>query len=734
MGMSSKKEQFRPDIQLLRALSILLVVLCHYNLKGFSFGFIGVDIFFVISGFLISQSLYREFLSHDESGDNSRTISLATFYMRRIRRLLPAALTVIILVNLISFFLYNAEIRSKLASDSKWAFIFLANVTFLRSQSNYFQMGSQPSFLEHYWSLSVEEQFYAIWPLLFLLAATFKRFKFRRRLIRYNQRLLIIFSAVILGSYLFLQIGFYSSPVQSYFSLFSRAWELGVGGLFGILALQKRKTTIFSTAERFTPFFISLLISSLFINQSNWANLVILPVFSTAFLMYSGDSDLGSKSTKQNKSNALLKLCLHLGGISYSLYLVHWPIYVIASRDHLTDKYLYKVCLIFFSVFCAHLLWKYVEKPFQKIPISKKLQGDIQLFNFLKTRRKIVNILILLIVGSLFIVSIPPTGSSQLTSKENNSIQSSNVKNFAYYESQLISAYPNIPTEQSKDSSTSQAQPQTANINFESLFAANQAKLKSSLVDLKLNVLQMNELTRAASDFSSIEQSICTQNKYAIPPSECINNSNVSTKKKVLLLGDSKMGMLLPALYQYFQDKGWLVQTNVMNGCLLSYGYSRFNKSTCTERYNWTIDFLVKNKFDLIIISEYPSIPDVPAIQSKFYDSVEQSANKVLFIGNMAQITKPTECLTNSNELKVSCAQIDKNELRGISWTKQNIMSRSNKKWVFFESSQLYCVNNDCPILVNGLFVFRDGIHLTATYVKTLVPLINAFLDSINVI
>jgi peptidoglycan/LPS O-acetylase OafA/YrhL len=730
-AMQAKKEHFRSDIAILRGFSIALVILCHFNFRGFSFGFIGVDIFFVISGYLISQSLYREFISLDDNGNNSRTISLATFYIRRIRRLLPAALTVVLVVNLISFFIYNSEIRRALISDSKWAFIFLANVAFLRSKSNYFQMGSEPSFLEHYWSLSVEEQFYVFWPLLFLLAATFKKFKVRRKLIRFNNRLLFIFFVASLSSYLFLQHGLSNSPLQAYFSLFSRAWELGVGGFFGVLTYQKRKITIFSLTERLVPFGMSILVAIIFIDQSNWATLIVLPVIATGFLLYPGNLYQSEAILKRDKASFIYKYGLYLGAISYSLYLVHWPIYVIAQHENYTDGYVNKFALIIASIICAHFLRKYVELPFQRIPISKLFKRDVKIFDYLKSRRKIVNFLIFGVLGALYLVSFPINGSNNLSSNLTSSGTVANIKNFAYYESQLVNQPEAVSTASPNESTTSESQPTQLSGNLGALLAANRAHLSTWIKDVQLSPTDVKNLDKAKTDSSKFESSTCAQQINGTPPVECLTKSNVKNPKKVILIGDSKMAMLSTPIGDYFESKGWQVQYDSMFGCHISYGSSDSAMKPCMERHQWTIANLTKNKYDLIVISEYPTKPTDPELQAQFYNLALQSGQKMLYLGNMAHTPKPSECITKTNVMKVACTLVNVNETSNINWNKQTVSALPTNKVIFFDSSQWYCVNRNCPILVEGNFVFRDGVHLSNTYQQILVPLINATLDNI---
>src|SRR4051812_10360575 len=157
-----RRREKRRDIQGLRMVAVVAVVLNHLtgHPKG---GFVGVDVFFVISGFLITGHLLRE---HGKNG----TISLLDFYKRRIRRLFPAALTVTVLTLVAGYFVFSAERFKTTATDAVWATLFGANWRFINVGTDYFQAAGPVSPLQHYWSLSVEEQFYVVWPVVILTA------------------------------------------------------------------------------------------------------------------------------------------------------------------------------------------------------------------------------------------------------------------------------------------------------------------------------------------------------------------------------------------------------------------------------------------------------------------------------------------------------------------------------------------------------------------------------------
>ncbi len=158
----------RPDVEGLRAVAVVAVVLHHAHVGGFSGGYVGVDVFFVLSGFLITGLLGREI-------ERSGRIALAAFYARRARRLLPAAVLVLVVTVLASAVLLPPLQARQVALDGVAAAVYVANYRFAAASTDYLSPETDPSPLQHYWSLAVEEQFYLAWPLLLLIALSARR-------------------------------------------------------------------------------------------------------------------------------------------------------------------------------------------------------------------------------------------------------------------------------------------------------------------------------------------------------------------------------------------------------------------------------------------------------------------------------------------------------------------------------------------------------------------------------
>ncbi len=220
-GTAPDDRRFRPDVEGLRAVAVLLVVLYHAGVPHLTGGYIGVDVFFVISGFVITGLLLRE------RKGTSHT-SILDFYARRCRRILPAATLVILASVLFSYLVLGTVTGNNTADDGRWAAAFLSNFHFESLGTNYFLASRPPSPLQNYWSLSVEEQFYVVYPTVFLFVAG------ARGRLSLRTRMAVVLGLVIVASYWLSITMTASTPTAAYFSPFTRAWELALGALVAV--------------------------------------------------------------------------------------------------------------------------------------------------------------------------------------------------------------------------------------------------------------------------------------------------------------------------------------------------------------------------------------------------------------------------------------------------------------------------------------------------------------------
>lgn len=315
-GTAPGDRRFRPDIEGLRAVAVLLVVLFHSQVSALSGGYIGVDVFFVISGFVITGVLLRERTS------SGRT-SILSFYARRCRRIIPAATVVIIVTVGFAYRFLGVAGGIPTATDGRWAAVFLANFHFIATGTNYLASQQPPSPLQNFWSLAVEEQFYVVYPTLFLLVAALKVFSLRLRL--------TAFLVVVIGvSYAYSVVDTHNNPLDAYFSPFTRAWELALGALVAVCTpwLLKLPARLAASATWLGLGAIIIAACSFNAQTAYPGSLVAIPVVGAALII------AGGMKAHAMGTEAFLRLTpiRWLGKISYSFYLWHWPILIIAAE------------------------------------------------------------------------------------------------------------------------------------------------------------------------------------------------------------------------------------------------------------------------------------------------------------------------------------------------------------------------------------------------------------------
>ena len=348
--------QYRPDVDGLRALAVIPVIFFHLDLVGFSGGYIGVDVFFVISGYLITGLIYSDIKNNN--------FSVKNFYIRRIRRISPALLVTLFSVTSFSFFILKPEaLRSFALSLSTQSFS-AQNFVFL-SEGEYF-LGSDLKPLLHTWSLAVEEQFYLFWPLLLF---GLRRFSFKVQI--------LLLSTIMVASF-FINIGLMGvSPKASFFLLPPRAWELGAGGIIALLETKPSFQKSLSHNLKTSLGFIGLVLLCFSIFKLTPKTpfpgyAALIPVVGSAFLLISGSGSLSMVGRALSYRPLVL-----IGLISYPMYLWHWPIISLSHQfdiDHTSP--LTVASIIFATLFLSVITYRYIETPIRSktwFPSTKKL-------------------------------------------------------------------------------------------------------------------------------------------------------------------------------------------------------------------------------------------------------------------------------------------------------------------------------------------------------------------------
>ncbi|MFT4177987.1 MAG: acyltransferase family protein [Thermomonas sp.] len=344
---------FRPDIEGLRAIAILLVVAAHAGVPWLAGGFVGVDVFFVLSGFLITGKLVQEVA---QTGN----LKLLPFYVRRLRRLLPALLLMLLIVGMASTWLLSPSAQLDQFSAARMAALWLSNFHFALGNLDYFDAGSETNLYLHTWSLGVEEQFYLVWPALviWLLARDGERGV---------ARLKIGMVAVAAASLLACLTLTRTEPLLAFYMMPMRAWQFATGALAWLVFTRQRQGT------SLTPRLASVLgVSGLMLivasgllldaNRPYPGACALVPTLGTGLIVLAG-----SVTGRQWAYRVLsLPLLQWLGRISYSWYLWHWPVLLLGYALTGSHAPWYRALLVVISLGLAALSHALVEAPMRR--------------------------------------------------------------------------------------------------------------------------------------------------------------------------------------------------------------------------------------------------------------------------------------------------------------------------------------------------------------------------------
>jgi peptidoglycan/LPS O-acetylase OafA/YrhL len=349
---SHLRHGYRPDIDGLRAIAVLSVVAFHFNIGPVPGGFTGVDIFFVISGFLITGNIVERL--------DAGSFSFWDFYQRRIRRIFPALLVVLLFTLLLGSLAFREGdiFRVSTGSPFERAFtsvavgaVFLTNLALMRT-SEYFQQTAITQPLLHLWSLAIEEQFYILWPLILYGIRAIK--------MRYLPFALVI-AALSFGINIFTV---YTEPTIAFYSLSARAWELMIGSALACLPMAQQPR-LGPTASIRSIVGLVLIFTGLFAIHSatffpGWA--ALLPTVGAALVISAGPSAVA------NRSILSAKPLVWIGLISYPLYLWHWPalqLFELNSDFHSFERIVLKAIAVLFSILAGWITFRAIEIPFR---------------------------------------------------------------------------------------------------------------------------------------------------------------------------------------------------------------------------------------------------------------------------------------------------------------------------------------------------------------------------------
>ncbi len=667
-GSAPGDRPFRPDVEGLRAVAVLLVVLYHANVPLLHGGYVGVDVFFVISGFVITGLLLRE------REGTSRT-SFVHFYARRSRRILPAACLVILLSVAAAFLFVGSGEGVLTADDGRWAAAFLSNFHFQSLGTDYLASVRPPSPLLNYWSLSVEEQFYLVYPALFALVASL------RGLLTLRLRMAIMLTVGVVASFSYSVLETASNPSSAYFSPFTRAWELALGGLVAALTTNLKSLPPRIAVSLSWLGLVAIVVSACVFNgQTPYpGSLVAIPVVGAAMVIGGGvvaartgaESILGSRSFRW------------IGKRSYSLYLVHWPILIIAAYalQRQTLSVWANLLLVGASLLVASLLFHVVENPIRHWRLPS---------------RQTVAIGLSLIIATILVLTLAIRGGTQ-----------------GPYDPPITPA-------------TS-----TATV-------AGQVALASSIRQVPPSLEP--SLSIGSPDWGGkFEPDNCqatfSQTSVAICPL-----GDVKSKKLMVVYGDSHAQMWIPAFEWIASNAHWKLIVLSKTYCpaepvaIANLGSKAGSNTSCDQWHQWATNEIRRLKPNLLVMTQASTIYSPPPTVGvskgtitptewrtglvSMFRSLESPQTKEIQLGSTPSMAKPGQACVGAHRQDVQvCATPAAAAVPPMNQVEQSTAAAQGVQYV--DPIPWLC-DTTCPAVIGHFSVYLDTVHLNATFARYL--------------
>lgn len=659
---ATKATHFQPHIQGLRAVAVILVVLYHFWPGRISGGYIGVDVFFVISGFLITGQLGREI-------ERTGRISLPQFWAKRARRLLPAALTVLFVgVLLTVFILPLSSLPGSLREILSSAF-YVENWSLAASSVDYLA-AHDATLAQHYWSLSVEEQFYIVWPFLLLLAAWLgvKLFAGRRWL-----PIIGIVALVSVASFVLSIAYTHSNPAEAFFVTFTRAWEFGAGAVLALLSRLRPRQAWLSSVLGYGGVLVILVCAYRYDQNTQFpGTAAILPVLGAAAVIVAERRECWWEAGRV-LGTAVPRF---FGDISYSVYLWHWPLVVIAPYipGFGTDGW-NRVVLVLASFALGWLSKRFVEDPGRQ-------------WRWLTARRPRWTYGIV-VIGGMAVVALAAGVAFGVQQPKYQA---------ATAELASISAHPPACF-------GALAGPDCQNPALKGRVIPDAGFGNADEPGHVDCFVQLNESTVKA----------------------CRFGSSKADAPRVALIGDSHAYQYIETMIRLADRHGWALTTYLKGACPWTTapvgGPSQTFIDSCTQyRADLKATLAKAPRFDAIFTASLHDTPYVGATTDQVETGFEQAWSQqakgapiVTIVDNPDFSVDPNKCLRVS--APVACA-----EPRDEVLPKVDAMAAAARatQATLVDLTDTYCDEQRCFAVIGGANVYRDQDHLTVTWTLTM--------------
>lgn len=703
-----KTAGIRKDIQGLRAVAVGVVVLDHM-IKWPTGGYVGVDIFFVISGYLITGLLLRE---HERSG----TISFVDFYRRRLRRITPVAVFVIACTIAAVFLVYGAGRAKSVLEDGVYSLFFAANWHFAAAGTDYMQARGPVSPLQHYWSLAVEEQFYLVWPVVIVIVLWWAAGCFELSRVRALRLLRLVLTVIAAGSFIYALWQSQAEPTWAYFSTLSRGWELGAGALLAtftarLLQIPATARPILAGVGLAGILGSAVLLDSHSVFPAPWG---AVPVLATAAVIAAGT---GREPALRFDVLSWMPM-QYVGKISYSLYLWHFPVVTLASSFTSNPQSPWAmVAQVALMMMLSIASFHFIEDPIRKSNWlndhgrSAKPSGSIRRLSSGWSKIVFVGL------GPACLALVVSIGVSSLPA--NNQAHGSDAGNTTE-----LATDPELRAKQIRSSLDAQTWP-TLSPTIDNLMS-------------KAWVPEWRE--DSCHDVWEADLARCMY-------------GDKDASKTAVLVGDSIAISYMPGLRAALAGSDWKIQSLTLQQCPAveisvlkdegadgkAPGYPE-----CDRHHEWVNDYLAQLRPDMIVMSSVQETVLRLASGAERQDALgawgEATRETLKGFGPLAQrvvlvgpppkgavlpwcattTSTPQDCVAVRTPEQTEMQSV---ELAAAATAGPNIVSVDTTSW--------FCdANNRCPSFVGNTPMFADGGHLTENFSKMLGPVLRESLLS----
>ncbi len=668
---------YRPDIEALRALAVVLVVLYHAGVPFLKGGYVGVDVFFVISGYLITRHLHTELLTRGR-------ISLTDFYARRIRRLLPLA-TLVTLATLTATWLIASPLQARrTATDALWSTLFAMNIHLANSGVDY-QANQDPSPLQHYWSLAIEEQFYLVWPLL--ISAAGLVWLRRRRTPRPTPSTTLLLSVLTLATAASLAYAVHTTDIArslAYFATPARAWELGIGGILAIAAPTLARTRLLAhtptTTLLATTGLAAITTSALLYTDTTPfpGTAALLPVLGTAATLTAGLH----RATPLETHLLDTPLPQGLGRISYGLYLWHWPLLTLAPTYlDTTPTPLQTTATLTLALWLSTISYFGLEDPVRRMRALARLP-----WRAVGAGLGVAGVTASVSLAAAVLIPDPKGTGAEAASVD---------------PAQVVTAVD--------DATTLRALP---------------ANLSPALADVPQDTPSPTTGDGISCMVDLLDTSIARD-----PAGTCVFG-DPTADTTVVLAGDSHAYQWLPALEAVAVQRRWRVVSMTKSGCPL-YDVRLVNtllKRDYRECYAWRDEVLARiaaEKPDQVLLSAFTGSekPD-PGFTGRWADGVETTVGGLRAQGIGVTVLADTpyprrdvpECLAAHLDDARACAVPRDEALSDPTRRAATLRAAKKAGASTVDPTAWFCTRSTCPVVVGTTVVYSDNSHMSATW------------------